>query len=457
MSVSFAPELLAQWSMGRWTKSPQQTIRGFGTDTRTLNPGDAFIAIKTERRDGHDYLQDARQRGAVCALVSRIVADDLPQLMVEDTQVGLRRIAAAWREQFKGTVIAVTGSVGKTSTKDLLGKILGSAAFITEANLNNLLGVPLMLLRLDNAQHRFAVIEAGMSVPGELKISAQVIRPHIAIITAVAPVHLQGVGSLAGVAREKSQLVAALTAGGKAIMPASLLAWADFNSFASRCVVVKFAGEPDPAVKPARLISASLEMKSEQRILTIDGEVYKLGSVSDGLARNAALAIVAAQEAGLTADVIRQALVGWSPPLGRGSVHQVANQIYYIDCYNSSPASLLDAAQCFNRLSANDVRPRLLVVGGMAELGTESASLHRDCGARLPLRAGDVVIGWSGDVAELLAGIQTAGVKKILAKSQAEVMEVINHHVGYIFIKGSRSGALERMLPNELQKQLSFH
>ncbi len=457
MSTTFSPELLAQWALGRWSKMPARSIQGFGADTRTLAAGDAFVAIKTERRDGHNYLREARDRGATCALVSHAVADELPQLVVDDSQSGLQRIAAGWRQQFKGTVIGVTGSVGKTSTKDLLGALLGPSAFITEANLNNLLGVPLMLLRLDNAKHRFAVIEAGMSVPGELNISAQVIRPNLAIVTAVAPVHLAGVESLAGVAREKSALVAATLSGGKAIMPASLLAWPDFKPFADRTYAVQFDGEAAPAIKPARLILASLQSKGTHRILNVDGEAYALAALSDGLARNAALAIVAAKEAGISVDAIRQALEGWLPPMGRGSVHTFADKNFYIDCYNSSPASLLDAAQCFHRLSMNDSRPRLFVIGGMAELGTQSSHLHHECGANLPLRAGDTVIGWSGDVADLLQGIRVADVLKVLASSQAEVTAAIARHSGYIFIKGSRSCALERTLPADLQTQITFH
>ncbi|MFM9001316.1 MAG: Mur ligase family protein, partial [Opitutia bacterium] len=206
---SFAPERLADWAAGRWTVPPRSRVTGFGVDTRTLAAGEAFVALRTARRDGHDFLADARARGASCALVSRSVSDELPQLVVDDAQAGLHRIAARWRDAFTGPVVGVTGSVGKTSTKDLLGALLGPAAFVTEANLNNLLGVPLMLLRADPAVHRWAVIEAGMSVPGELGVSARVLRPDVSVITAVAAVHLEGVGDLAGVAREKAELVAA--------------------------------------------------------------------------------------------------------------------------------------------------------------------------------------------------------------------------------------------------------
>ena len=453
---TFAAADLAAWTDGRWTTAPA-AVTGFGTDTRALGAGDAFVALRTDRRDGHDFLPAARARGAACALVSRPVADPLPQLVVADAAAALRAAAGAWRRRFPGPVVGVTGSVGKTSTKDLLGVLLGPTAFVTEANLNNLLGVPLMLLRLEPTRHRYAVIEAGMSVPGELGVSAAILRPDVAIITAVAAVHLEGVGSLAGVAREKATLVAALAEGGRAILPASLLAWPDFAVQAARCVAVRFAGEPAPAVRPARLVEASLGEEAGRRVLRLDGETFSLGPVSDGLARNAALAILAARAVGADLPALRAALVAWSPPVGRGSVHADGARTFYVDCYNSSPASLLDAARCFDRLSAADARPRLWVLGGMAELGADSAALHRGCGAELPVRADDAVVAFGGDAAQLLAGLPVGAGPRVAAGTLDAVRAALAAHAGFVFVKGSRSFALERALPTALAAQLTFH
>jgi UDP-N-acetylmuramoyl-tripeptide--D-alanyl-D-alanine ligase len=452
---TFAAADLAAWTDGRWTTAPA-AVTGFGTDTRALGAGDAFVALRTDRRDGHDFLPDARARGAACALVSRPVADPLPQLVVADAAAALRAAAGAWRRRFPGPVVGVTGSVGKTSTKDLLGALLGPAAFVTEANLNNLLGVPLMLLRLEPTRHRYAVIEAGMSVPGELGVSAAILRPDVAIVTAVAAVHLEGVGSLAGVAREKATLVGALAEGGRAILPAALLAWPDFAAHADRCVAVRFVGEPAPAVRPARLVEASLGEEAGRRVLRLDGESFPLGPVSDGLARNAALAILAARAVGADLAALRAALVAWSPPVGRGSVHADGARTFYVDCYNSSPAALLDAARCFDRLSAA-ARPRLWVLGGMAELGADSAALHRGCGAELPVRADDAVVAFGGDAAQLLAGLPVGPGPRVAAGTLDDVRAAIAAHAGFVFVKGSRSFALERALPTTLAAQLTFH
>lgn len=453
---TFAAADLAAWTDGRWTTAPA-AVTGFGTDTRALRAGDAFVAIRTDRRDGHDFLPAARAQGAACALVSRPVADALPQLVVADAPAALRAAAAAWRRRFPGPVLGVTGSVGKTSTKDLLGALLGPDAFVTEANLNNLLGVPLMLLRLEPGRHRWAVIEAGMSVPGELGVSAAVLRPDVAIVTAVAPVHLEGLGSLAAVAREKATLVAALADGGRAILPAALLAWPDFAALAERCVAVRFAGEPAPAVRPARLVEASLGEEAGRRVLRLDGEAFPLGPVSDGLARNAALAVLAAREVGADLPALRAALAAWTPPVGRGSVHVDGPRTFYVDCYNSSPASLLDAARCFDRLGAAAGAPRLWVLGGMAELGADSAALHRDCGAGLPVRADDHVVAFGGDAAHLLAGLPAGAGRRVAAATLDEARAAIAAHTGFVFVKGSRSFALERALPAALTARLSFH
>jgi len=455
---TFSSADLAAWAEGRWTAVPRAAVTGFGTDTRALRSGDVFVAVRTARRDGHDFLGAARSQGAACALVARPVADDLPQLVVDDPLAALRRVAARWRAHFQGQVIGVTGSVGKTSTKELLAALLGAEAFVTEANLNNLIGVPLMLLRVEPTRHRFAVIEAGMSVPGELGVSAAVIRPDVAIVTNVAPVHLEGVGSLAGIAREKATLVAALAPGGRAVIPAALLAWPEFAAHAARSVAVQFEGEAAPAVAPARLVRASFVTDARGlRSLVLDGEAFPLAPISDGLARNAALALVAALAVGRPAEALAAALSRWMPPAGRGSVHVEGDRTFYVDCYNSSPASLLDSARAFDRLSRASAAPRLFLLGGMAELGPTSAQLHRDCGAQLPLRSGDHVVVFGGESAALLQGVALPGVKLSVAASVEDAAARVAAHRGFVFLKGSRSFALERCLPEPLRAALSFH
>lgn len=452
----FSSSELATWTQGRWTAAPT-SVRGFSIDTRTLFQGEVFVALRTARRDGHQYLPEARQRGATGAMVAEVQADALPQLVVDDPAVALRRLALAWRQRFTGPVVGVTGSVGKTSTKELLGAMLGSAALVTEANLNNLLGVPLTLLRLDSQIHRFAVVEAGMSLPGELALSAAVIEPNLTIITAVESVHLEGVGSLEGVAHEKVQLIKALAPQGRAIIPASLLKWPEFAAEAGRTIAVHFDGEALPAVVPAKLIQAAIVRNVEgHQSLSVNGVLYPCGELSQGLMRNAALALVAALELGISQEHLAQVLATWMPPMGRGSIHRIGKTTYYVDCYNASPASLLDSAACFDRLSRPDPRPRLFLLGGMAELGKLSCHLHHECGVRLPVRAGDLVIGFGGDAAAYLPGLPQ-GVQSHMAASIEQVQADLLAHRGFIFVKGSRSHALEQALPTFIRNTLNFH
>src|SRR5260370_815073 len=167
---AFSPDKRATWTGGSWTRIPGGSVTGFNQDTRTLSAGQVFVALRTDRRDGHDFLPDAQQGGAVAALVGRkVTGTTLPQLVTADPLGAFQRIARQHRREYLGTVVGVTGSVGKTSTKDLLALLLGGSPDVlaTEGNLNNYIGVPLTLTRLD-AAHRAAVIEAGISLPGEM-------------------------------------------------------------------------------------------------------------------------------------------------------------------------------------------------------------------------------------------------------------------------------------------------
>lgn len=449
----FSAAELAAWSQGSWQGAVPAAVGGFGNDSRRLAAGEAFVALRTERRDGHDFLGDARARGAACALVSRRVSDPLPQLLVDDTLGGLQRIASAWRDRLLIPVIGVTGSVGKTSTKEMLRAALGPRVHATAANLNNTLGVPLTLLGADPSRHDALVVEAGMSEPGELRASAQVLRPDIAVVTAVRAVHLAGLGSLAGIAREKAELPRALAPGGEAFLPAETLRHPAFAELANRCVALCREGEPAPS-GVRRVVRMRLAPAAGGWVLSlVDGSAAPwqlgLGPITRGQAGNAALAALAAARAGAKPAAIAGALAAWRPLPGRGSVHWVDGRPLYVDCYNASPASLADAAEAFVRQTRG---PRLLVIGGMAELGPDSGRLHRESGLALPLEPGDAVIGHGGDAPALAAACGGQSVDDL-----AEVAARVAAHPGPVFIKGSRAHALERALPPALRETLGFH
>ncbi|MDQ2694202.1 MAG: Mur ligase family protein, partial [Pseudomonadota bacterium] len=200
---------------------PDAAVTGVGTDTRTLNPGELFVALSGPRFDGHDYLQQARERGAVGALVSRRVSVDLPQIVVPDTRLALGRLAAAWRRGYSGPLLALTGSNGKTTVKEMLKAVLSvrGPVLATKGNLNNDIGVPLTLLNI-NAQHAYAVIEMGANHGGEIAYLTALARPDVALITNAGPAHLEGFGDLDGVARGKGEIFQGLGPAGTAVINA---------------------------------------------------------------------------------------------------------------------------------------------------------------------------------------------------------------------------------------------
>lgn len=449
----FDSSTLATWSSGHWHGHAPAAVCGFGNDTRSLKAGEAFVALRTARRDGHDFLDDARARGASCALVSRVVANPLPQLVVKDSLGGLQHIAAAWRATLRLPVIGVTGSVGKTSAKEMLRATLGPRAYATSANLNNTLGVPLALLQVEPGLHSAAVIEAGMSEPGELGVSARVIRPDIAVVTNVRSVHLSGLGTLAAIAQEKSELVRALAPSGEAFVLAETLRHAAFAELATACVALCREGEPAPNGVRRRAHFTLKPVSGGWLLLVTDPELGELastlGPISRGQATNAALAALAAVRAGAKPSTVTDALATWRPLPGRGSVHWVDGRPLYVDCYNASPASLADAAEAFVRQTEGS---RLFVIGGMAELGADSPRLHREAGASLPLSSGDSVIGFGGDAPALAAACGGKSIDDVVALAAS-----IQAHRGPVFIKGSRAHALERVLPAALRETLGFH
>ncbi|MDR2863608.1 MAG: hypothetical protein LBV54_07035, partial [Puniceicoccales bacterium] len=372
---SFLPEQLQNWSGGVWHAGLRPvSVNGFSNDTRTLVPGNCFVALRTKQRDGHTFLNAAAKAGAVAALVENHVPNTpLAQLVVDSTLAGLHRIAHHWRLTLKAPVIGVTGSVGKTSTKNMLGTMLGAEGFATKANLNNLLGVPLMLLSIEPARHTSgAVIEAGMSEPGELEQLAQIICPDVAVITNVQPAHLAGLGSLEAIAREKSALAHRSAA---TVFPASCLAHTAFRELPGRLFPVVFPGDTPPESKGYEDIFCIqyLDAPGGRRIFvssTHNGIAeYFFPESTVGMARNAAIAAVTAAMVGIPIKRIREALAAWHPSAQRGEVHELGGRLFYIDCYNASPASVIDAAQAFDRRTNAGTTGRLFILAGMNELG----------------------------------------------------------------------------------------
>ncbi len=453
---TFHPEQLAGWTGGRWTRLPDTPILGTGQDSRRLGPGEMFVALRTDRRDGHNYLAAVTAAGAPAALVAHADSSvTLPQLVVADPLTAWQTVAREHRRLFTRPVVGITGSCGKTSTKNLLAQLLGGEegdVLATEGNLNNHLGVPLTLTRLDPGRHQFAVIEAGVGGPREMTPLAAMIRPDIALITTVAPAHLGAFGSLEAVAQEKAGLAAAVRPGGTAIFAKECTQFAAFRDLLVNQLVLERSTVLRPAMLPTHTVHFNVVQRPAETVIVIAHGpppplMFKLCRVTDGMAQNAALALVAALRLGVTAERLATRLAAWTPAPLRGEIRRDAGRLLYLDCYNANPSSMADALATFTAV-APMTGPRLYVLGCMEELGADSAALHRRLGRSLRLRDGDrlFVVGDQAD--EVCAGVlDQGGTPHVQAVAALDpIAEVLGGWPGAVFLKGSRRYRLETLL-----------
>jgi UDP-N-acetylmuramoyl-tripeptide--D-alanyl-D-alanine ligase len=419
------------------------------SDSRTLKPQQLFIALKGASFDGEQFVAAAQAAGAAGAVVATLQAAPLPQIVVADTQAALTRAARAWRADFHGPLVGVAGSNGKTTAKEMTAAILGKAGdcLATRGNLNNHIGVPLTLLRLTPG-HRFAVIEMGANHPGEVAALAELARPSVGMITNAGAEHLEGFGSLEGVARAEGEIVAALPP------PATAVINAD-DSFAplwrglTRARVVSFGlhGEADFSAREVRTAIGAGGFHTRFRLTAPQGSAaieLHLGGTHN--VANALAAAAAATSAGATLAHIAAGLAEVRAVAGRLQFKRAAGGAWLIDdSYNANPSSMRAAIEV---LAALDGR-KWLVLGEMAELGVFAAQAHAEIGecaraagierlyATGALMADTVAsfgagAQWFADTAALAAALTAA-----LAQAGSEVR---------LLVKGSRCNRLERVV-----------
>ena len=455
----FDPDKLEKWSCGTWKDTPKGDISGFSIDSRNLHFGDLFVAIKAER-NGHDFLRSATENGACASIVENVKLDvPLPQLLVKDSLHAFHQIAHQHRLEFEGEVVGITGSCGKTSTKDILGLLLGEGnALCTEGNLNNHLGVPLTLLRCDNKKHKFAVVEAGINQPGEMSMLAETISPNIVLVTIVAPSHLEGLGSVENIASEKAELFSRPDNVRKVIFPQECLEYEKFSTLynTGEGVVVLREGEPTSEPSPIEAfysIWTETNKNGDSSLLRLWRHGFpsfslSLPYLSKGMGKNAALAVLAAIELGVSVQEISERLPRFRPSTLRGRCFQGRGRSYLVDCYNANPASMMDSIEFF-RNQFPDL-PKLYVLAGMEELGNDGKNLHHSVGQCIELDPSDLVIL----IGEKATWMAPALLENGYSESQIIVLAEINDAIslvedfdGAILFKGSRSYQLEKLLP----------
>jgi UDP-N-acetylmuramoyl-tripeptide--D-alanyl-D-alanine ligase len=440
---------LLQWSDGEWLgELPSKPIKGFAYDTRLLEEGDLFVAFKTSQRDGHDFLADAQAKGAVGAIVQNKIefSNSFPLLCVDDTLKAFQAIARGFRETWNFPVVAITGSCGKTTTKDLLCQLLGGypVAQGTRGNLNNLIGVPSTLLGINPKECGYAVVEAGISERGEMKDLVDSINPDRVIFTAIGPSHLEGLGSVDGVAREKG-LLASKPRTKRVYLGETCRPYGEYLNTEEGIWVSESETSADPLGWNYQVENVGSGMKL---IFGNRDECYFLEGTGRGLASNAALAIAAARGFDVSPEKVQERLGKWKPSGMRGEWIEVGNSRVYLDCYNANPLSMLDSLHDF-KTNADAAPNRLYVIGSMEELGSESEGWHKRLGSELTLGPGDkaYLIGEGSDW--ILEGFQvsksSAGLVEKL-ESLESLERILAKFEGDVFLKGSRKYRLETVM-----------
>ena len=352
------------------------------TDSRTLSEGDLFIALQGPNFDGHEYLNQVQTQGATAAMVSRQVESDLPQLQVADTRLGLGELAAHWRQASSAEVVAVTGSNGKTTVKEMIAAILSQQGrtLATLGNLNNDIGLPLTLLRLQD--EAYAVVELGANHPGEIKYLSDIAQPNIALLNNAGSAHLEGFGSLEGVARAKAEIISGLAEDGVFVFNADD-PWAElWRELAAERAVCTFGLQAEADVSsPEAVIETHWDESgfiSRFPVKTPVGEIeIDLPLAGRHNRMNALAAIAATQLMGVSLQQIRAGLMNLQPVQGRLQSRIGVGGVRIIDdSYNANPDSVVAAIAVL----ATAPGRRFLILGDLAELGSESEQLHEVLG-----------------------------------------------------------------------------
>lgn len=426
---------------------------GYSIDSRTIAPGELFFAVKGERFDGHDFVTAAVARGAIGAVVSRARLASLPDaalavplLVAENSLEALQSLAAHVRRQWGHRLVAVTGSAGKTTTKEAIAAALGTKFNLlkSQGNLNNAFGLPLQLLRLKK-EHEFAVVEMGMNHPGEIAALARIAAPDWGVVTNVGTAHVENFAEgQAGIARAKFELVAALPSHGVAFLNCDDPYVSQFGrNFLGRTVYFGAGPCADPQITSVSEDAGGLHVSycAGDRKGT-----FTLRLLGAHNASNAAAALAVAIEAGVDVDAAVAALATLTAGDKRGQVLEIGGATILNDSYNSNPEAL---RSMIRTLGGRQGRRHILVAGEMLELGPQGPALHAECGHAAAEAGMDFVVAVQGNAAHLAAAACAGGVPSLFlpdAESAGQWMRENLRPGDVVLVKGSRGVHLERAI-----------
>ncbi|MCW5296754.1 UDP-N-acetylmuramoyl-tripeptide--D-alanyl-D-alanine ligase [Herbaspirillum lusitanum] len=462
-------EQLKQWLDGATVHNDagalaDVSINGATTDSRAVVPGNLFIALRGERFDAHDFLDAVAAQGAAAVVVERVPAGlKIPAIVVSDTRVALGRIARHWRQQFKLPLIAVTGSNGKTTVKEMIASILAAdfgedRSMATRGNFNNEIGVPLTLFRLQ-PQHQAAVVELGMNHPGEIAVLAEIARPTLALVNNAQREHQEFMATVEAVARENGAVFAALPADGIAVFPAEDdYAWV-WREIAGARPVISFGLNPDANV------SATYQVREFGSAIAVNADIdgrsqqfgIKLAAVGEHNVRNALAATACALGAGIAVAAIVRGLEAFAPVNGRLQRKAAASGALVIDdTYNANPDSVRAAIDVL----AQTVAPRVLALGDMGEVGNEGPKFHREIGAYARERGIEHFFGFGDAMRDAIEAYNSAPGAAFPARhfDTVDAIGAATREVAVaaatVLVKGSRFMKMERVVQHLVGAQL---
>ena len=426
----------------------QQSFHGLSIDSRSVEPGQAFVAIVGEHLDGHTYVAQAIAAGAALVICDRAL--DLPRtacLRVADTSAALNMLAQAWRRQINPFLVALTGSVGKTTTKELLRNIFQQEGptHATPGNFNNHIGVPLTLLAMPE-ETRYAIVELGMNAPGEIAALSRLAEPQLGLITAIAPVHLEGLGSVEAVAAAKAELLAQLGHEATAVIPCDALLAPHLGR--CRAALLRFGSDPAADIellsyRPLAAGGSELSVRTPRGTLTMHSALFGRHN-----ALNALAATAVAEAAGLGQQAIRDGLCV-TPALDHRSQLRTVGEYHVVDdCYNANPLAVEAALAALVELAGP--KPVVAVLGEMRELGEQGPALHRALGQKVANLPNLALLVTAGSLAsEIAAGAQEGGLAAdkvcTVQTPQAAGRKALEQSPAgsWLLFKGSRGARME--------------
>jgi len=427
-----------------------EEVQGYSIDSRTITGGQLFFAVKGDRFDGHDFVAAALEKGAAGAVVRkdqlRRYSDKSRLLAVDDTLIALQTLATAVRKVWGKPLVGVTGSAGKTTTKEAIAHVLASRFRVlkSEGNFNNHFGLPLMLLKLE-PEHDMAVIEMGMSHAGEIRALAAIAQPEIGVVTNVAPVHLEFFDSLAGIARAKYELIESLPASGTAVLNADDEYVSQFGRD-FRGKVISYGTRETADVRVENVQPRGAEGSQFDVVTAAGCELARLPLVGEHNILNALAAVAVALARGLRLSEAVGALATLVPADKRGQVLQLGNITVVNDCYNSNPKALNAMVDALATMAA---KRRIVVAGEMLELGPAGEEMHRAAGRHVAAKKIDVLVGVRGQSQAMVESARAAGINATFVDTPEEAGEWLARETrdgDVVLLKASRGVKLEKAL-----------